>query len=185
VIDGEVVALEESGRPSFNRLQGFGDAQAIVLYAFDLLMLRGKDVRLWRLDDRREQLREIVQRLPDTIRFSETFNVPLSELVAVVRKHQLEGIVAKRAGSRYRSGERCSDWLKWRANRGQEFVIGGYILNSDALDSLLIGYYDGRDLIYAASVRSGIPTEFRWALVPHFEKFRIQRCPFANWPDRG
>src|SRR6516225_3135209 len=141
VIDGEIVALDESGRPSFNLIQGFGNAQAIVLYAFDLLMLRGKDVRLWPLDDRREQLREIVPTLPDTIRYSETFNVPLPELMRAVKKHQLEGIVAKRARSPYRSGERSPEWVKWRANRGQEFVIGGYIPNGDAIDSLVVGYY--------------------------------------------
>ena len=61
-------------KPSFNLLQGFRcEASAIVLYAFDLLMLRGKDVLLWPLEDRREQLRDVVQPLPDTIRFSETF----------------------------------------------------------------------------------------------------------------
>jgi ATP-dependent DNA ligase len=58
----------EDGKPSFNLLQGFGSPQAIVLYAFDLLMLDGKDVRLWRLDERREQLREIIAKLPDRIR---------------------------------------------------------------------------------------------------------------------
>jgi ATP-dependent DNA ligase len=63
VIDGEIVALDEGGKPSFNLLQGFGNASAIVLYAFDLLMLRGKYVRHWRLDDRREELRSIIQRL--------------------------------------------------------------------------------------------------------------------------
>jgi bifunctional non-homologous end joining protein LigD len=108
VIDGEIVALDEKGKPSFNLLQGFGDARAIILYAFDLLMLQGRDVRLWPLEDRREQLHEIVATLPDTIRYSETFNVPLSELMQAVRKHQLEGIVAKRAGSPYPSGERSS-----------------------------------------------------------------------------
>ena len=56
VIDGEVVALDENGKPSFNLLQGFGNAQAIVLYAFDLLMLRGKDVRLWPLEEQRGQV---------------------------------------------------------------------------------------------------------------------------------
>jgi bifunctional non-homologous end joining protein LigD len=63
VIDGEIVALDENGRPSFNLLQGFGNAQAIVLYAFDVLMVRGKDVRLWPLDDRHDRLREIVSTL--------------------------------------------------------------------------------------------------------------------------
>jgi bifunctional non-homologous end joining protein LigD len=184
VIDGEIVALDEGGKPSFNLLQGFGSASAIVLYAFDLLMLRGKDVRRWRLDDRREELRSIIQRLANTIRYSETFDVLLSDLVRTVREHQLEGIVAKRAGSEYRSGERCADWVKWRANRGREFVIGGYTLNGSALDSILVGYYKGRDFMYAGSVRAGIPSKLRPVFVFHFEKLRITRCPFANLPDR-
>jgi ATP-dependent DNA ligase len=185
VIDGEVVALDEHGRPSFNLLQGFGNAQTIVLYAFDLLMLRGKDVRqLWPFDDRREQLREIVASLPDVIRFSETFIVALPELMGAVRKHQIEGIVAKHARSPYRSGERSFDWVKWRANRGQEFVIGGYIPNGDALDSLLVGYYERRNLMYAASVRAGIPTDFRRVLPLHLEALRISSCPSANLPER-
>jgi DNA ligase D-like protein (predicted ligase) len=186
VIDGEIVALDEHGKPSFNLLQAFGDgASEIVLYAFDLLMLRGKDVRVWPLEERREQLHALVQNLPDAIRFSETFKVPVSELVRVVRKHQLEGIVAKRASSQYRSGERCGDWVKWRANRGQEFVIGGCIPNGNALDSILVGYYSGHDLLYAGSVRAGIPSELRRVLLPHFEELRIPRCPFANLPDGG
>jgi ATP-dependent DNA ligase len=179
------VALDQFGRPSFNLLQGFGNAQAIVFYAIDLLMLQGKDVRMWSLDDRREQLREIVPTLADTIRYSETFDVALPELMRAVKKHQLEGIVAKRAGSQYRSGERSADWLKWRANRGQEFVIGGYIPNGDALDSILVGHYEGRNLMYAASVRAGFSPEFRRVLLPHFEELQVTRCPFANLPDRG
>src|SRR5262249_17895931 len=172
------------GKPSFNFLQGFGSASAIVLYAFDLLMLRDRDLRPWRLDDRRDELRDIIRRLPNTIRYSETFDVALSDLVRTVREHQLEGIVAKRAGSPYRSGERSGDWVKWRANRGQEFVVGGYVLNGNALDSILVGYFVGRELMYAAGVRAGIPTEFRRVLLRHFEELRIARCPFANLPER-
>jgi DNA ligase D-like protein (predicted ligase) len=184
IIDGEIVALDAAGKPSFNLLQGIGIGPAlIVMYAFDLLMWQGKDVRHWPLEDRRRQLREVVQQLPDTIRFSEMFEVPLSELMRAVRQHHLEGIVAKRAGSPYRSGERCGDWLKWRANRGQEFVIGGYVPNRDVLDSMLVGYYEGRDLMFAASIRAGIPSQFRRVLVPHLEGLRISRCPFANLPE--
>jgi ATP-dependent DNA ligase len=73
VIDGEIVALDATGKPSFDLLQGLGTGPApIVMYAFDLLMWDGKDVRRWPLEERREQLREVVQHLPDTIRFSET-----------------------------------------------------------------------------------------------------------------
>ena len=148
-------------------------------------MLHGRDVRLWPLEDRRAQLREFIPNLPDTIRYSETFYVPLAQLMQAVKKHQFEGIVAKRSGSPYRSGERSADWLKWRANRGQEFVIGGYIPNRDVLDSLLVGYYEGHKLMYAASVRAGIPTQYRGVLLAHFDALRIQHCPFSNLPDRG
>jgi bifunctional non-homologous end joining protein LigD len=186
ILDGEIVALDDDGKPSFILLQGFGSgAPLIVLYSFDLLMLRGKDVRLWPLEKRREQLHALVKNLPDTIRFSETFNVPVSNLMQAVRGQQLEGIVAKRAGSQCRSGERSNDWVKWRANRGQEFVIGGYVPNGYRLDSMLVGSYEGRDLIYAAAVRTGISAEFRRVLLPYFDELRMPRCPFANLPDRG
>jgi bifunctional non-homologous end joining protein LigD len=185
VIDGEVVALDEHGRPSFDRLQGLGTGPpTIVFYAFDLLMQHGRDVRAWPLEERRAQLRQTIDPLPHTIRFSETFNVSLAKLERAVREHRLEAIVAKRVGSHYRSGERSADWLKWRANRGQEFVIGGYIPNGPLVDSPLIGCYAGRQLRYAASVRAGVPSEFRRVLLPHFEELRIARCPFVNLPDR-
>jgi bifunctional non-homologous end joining protein LigD len=185
IIDGEIVALDEHGKPSFNLLQWMDKADGIVLYAFDLLMLNGRDVRLWPLGERRDALRELIDALPVTIRYSETFNVSLAELTNAVRRNRLEGIVAKRAGSHYCSGEHSADWLKWRANRGQEFVIGGYLPNGDVLDSILVGYYEGRDLIYAGSIRAGIAPEYRRARLPHFEELRKQRCPFANVPDRG
>jgi len=102
-----------------------------------------------------------------------------------VRLNRLEGIVAKRAGSHYRSGERSADWLKWRANQGQELVIGGYLQNSDILDSLLVGHYEGLKLVYAARVRAGIPPEIRRVLLPHLEELRTPRCPFVNLPDWG
>jgi len=186
VIDGEVVALDKDGKPAFNLLQGFsGEAAEVVLYTFDLLMLRGKDVRFWPLEERRGRLREIVQQLPSTIRYSERFDVPLRVLISAVRQHQFEGIVAKRVGSPYRSGERCGDWLKWRANRGQEFVIGGYIPNHNIVDSILVGYYEVRDLIYAGRVRAGLTATSRRLLLPHFEELQIPRCGFVNLPERS
>jgi ATP-dependent DNA ligase len=185
IVDGEIVALDEKGRPSFELLQGFGRrAPVTVLYAFDLLMLRSKDMRFWPLEERRKQLRLIVEQLPDTIRYSETFNVPLADFILEVRKHHLEGIVAKRSASLYRSGERCSDWLKWRANRGQEFVIGGYVPNGEMVDSILVGYFKGRDLMYAGRIRAGLSVEFRRVLLPYFEELETARCPFRNLPDR-
>ena len=69
--------------------------------------------------------------------------MPAAELLATVSQHGLEGIVAKRRNSTYRSGDRSGDWVKLRANRGQEFVIGGYVPSSNTFDSILVGYYEG------------------------------------------
>jgi len=123
VIDGEVVALEKDGKPAFNLLQRFGgQAAEVVLYSCDLLMLRGKDVRFWPFEERRGRLRNCAA-TPSTIRYSEKVCRASARPHQAVRQYQLEGIVAKRAGSPYRAGERCGDWLKWRADRGQEFVV--------------------------------------------------------------
>src|SRR5260370_35009677 len=102
-------------------------------------MLRGKDVRLWPLEERRRHLHEIVRQLPGTIRYSETFNVPVSDLIRVIKEHRLEGIVAERASSRYRSGERCGDWLKWRAQPGEGVVMGGATTQSRAGGVVVVG----------------------------------------------
>jgi bifunctional non-homologous end joining protein LigD len=115
------------------------------------------------------KLREIVKQLPDTVRYSETFKVTASDLIREITHQRLEGIVAKRAGSPYRSGERSRDWQKWRANRGQEFVIGGYVPNGEMLDSILVGYFKDRDLMYAGCIRAGLPPAFRRTLeLPRF-----------------
>lgn len=181
-IDGEIVALDADGRPSFALLQG-SSATPVVFYVFDLLMLRGRDLRLFPLKERRERLRKIVDSLPGIIRYSETFAVPGAVLMRAVQENGLEGIVAKRADSAYRSG-RSGDWLKWRANRGQELVIGGYVPASNTFDSLLVGYYEGRNFMYAGRIRAGLVADSRRTLLSHFAGLSIERCPFSNLPER-
>jgi bifunctional non-homologous end joining protein LigD len=91
VIDGEIVAVNKDGRPSFNLLQNFGGAtQTILFYAFDLLILAGTDLRLRPLEQRRALLRELIPTVGDPVRHSETFDVPAAELFAAVRQHGLE-----------------------------------------------------------------------------------------------
>jgi bifunctional non-homologous end joining protein LigD len=128
-----------------------------------------------------EERREIVNGSPEIIRYSETFAAPAAALIQVVRENGLEGIVAKRAGSTYRSG-RSGDWVKWRANHGQEFVIGGYVPASSTFESLLVGYYDGERFIYAGRIRSGLVAHFRLSLFPHFAKLQIESCPSGTSP---
>jgi ATP-dependent DNA ligase len=111
--------------PSFNLLQNFGGTEhTILFYAFDLPILAGTDLRPRPLEQRRALPRELIPTLADPVRHSETFDVPAAQLLATIRQQGLEGIVAKRRTSTYRSGDRSGDWVKQRANRGQELVIG-------------------------------------------------------------
>lgn len=116
---------------------------------------------------------------------SETFDVPAGELLAIVRQHGLEGMVAKRRNSTYRPGDRSGDWVKQRANRGQELVIGGYVPGSSTFDSILVGYYEGRALRYAARIRSGFVSALRQKVFTQFRGLEISKCPFVNLPERG
>src|SRR5260370_26423534 len=114
-------------------------------------------------------------------------NRPLAAraLMAAVRTNGLEGIVAKRRNSSYKPGDRSGAWVKVRANRGQELVIGGYIPGSTTLVSLLVGYYEGRDLIYAGRIRNGFTPASRRAVFSNFEGPSTSRCPFSNFPESG
>jgi DNA ligase D-like protein (predicted ligase) len=187
VLDGEVVAVDCDGKPSFSSLQNFGNgAAAILFYVFDAPLLAGADLRSEPLATRREMLRDLISpKLPDTIRFSETFDASASELMAAVRSNGLEGVVAKRRDSAYKSGDRSGAWVKVRANRVQELVIGGYIPSSTTFDSILVGYYESSDLIYAGRIRNGFTPAWRRTVFSKFEGLSISKCPFRNLPESG
>jgi bifunctional non-homologous end joining protein LigD len=127
VIDGEVVALDESGRPSFNILQNHGSSGAsIVYYVFDVLILEGRDVMAEPLSVRRELLRTcVLPKLGDPVRHCPELNASLVQVIESVRTAGVEGLVAKRRDSPYEPGSRSGAWRKMRLNRGQEFVIVG------------------------------------------------------------
>ena len=185
VVDGEIVAVNGNGQPSFSSLQNFGDGSvAILFYAFDAPVLAGTDLRSKPLATRREMLRELIPSLPDTIRFSETFDAS-AELMAAVRLNGLEGVVAKRRDSSYKPGDRSGAWVKVRANRGQELVIGGYIPASTTFDSILVGFYEGSDLMYAGRIRNGFTPASRRTVFSNFEGLSISKCPFRNLPESG
>jgi hypothetical protein len=130
VIDGEVIALDEDGRPSFNVLQNYGSSKAPVVYfVFDLMMLAGQDVMNQPLTARRQLLEhKVLPRLTDPVRYAGPLGATLPVLIESVKAQGLESLVTKRLDSRYESGLRTGAWQKMRINRGQEFVVGGYIL---------------------------------------------------------
>jgi DNA ligase D-like protein (predicted ligase) len=184
VIDGEVVAIDENGRPNFNLLQNFRSAGTNIRYfAFDILMHKGKELIRLPLSQRRKVLASVVK--PDAyVEISEASDSPLSEMVKFVREHGLEGIVAKRAGSVYQPGLRTGTWCKQRLNRGQEFVVGGYVPSHLGVDSLVVGFYRGKDLYYAARVRAGFIPATRLKVFEAIKHLKTQKCPFVNLPEK-
>lgn len=185
VVDGEIVALDQSGKPSFNILQNYGSANAaIVYYLFDVLVLAGEDVRSQSLEARRALLEaRVLTVLHEPIRSSPELDASLPDLITSVRAQGLEGLVAKRRDSAYEAGRRSGAWQKMRINRGQEFVIGGYTIGGRTFDALIFGYFDGPRLVYVARTRNGFTPKLKEDLLGRFRSLEVADCPFANLPE--
>jgi bifunctional non-homologous end joining protein LigD len=185
IIDGEVVALDESGRPDFNLLQNFrSGASRIHYFVFDLLVYDGRDLTRLPLFERREIMRSVLKFKSPRIHISDYVEASATDMLDAVREQGLEGIVGKRKDSVYEPGKRSGAWIKYRVNRGQELVIGGYLPGTHGLDSIIVGYYKGKELIYVARVRNGFVPASRRQM---FEKLRllvIPECPFVNLPEK-
>ena len=179
VLDGELVALDDAGRPSFQTLQNAA-APHVVFYAFDVLRWRGEDLTSKTLDTRRGVLSKIVS--GSQVLLSEALPGSATEIERAVRGLGLEGVVAKRRQSRYTPGLRTTSWIKVRFNQRQEFVVGGFKPNSRHFESLVVGYYEARQLQFAAKVRAGFTPAIRTTLFTQLEPAVIGTCPFANLP---
>lgn len=184
-IDGEIVALDEDGRPSFNALQNsVGSPARIVYYVFDVMVLSGRDVSGETLTTRRELLeRKVLPTLAEPVRYTGVLEASLRDLIHAVKTQGFEGLVAKRRNSRYEPGARSGAWMKMRINRGQEFVIGGYTIGTRTFDALIIGYYENGRLRYASRTRNGFTPALRQQLFKKFRSLEIADCPFVNLPE--
>jgi DNA ligase D-like protein (predicted ligase) len=185
LVDGEIVALDERGRVSFNLLQHHrSKAQALVLYAFDVLIYRGRSVLKLPLYFRREVLRRVFEDIKAApIGMSENIEAAPTDMIRVAKEFGFEGIVAKRKDSLYEPGKRTGAWVKYRINRGQELVIGGYT-PGNPFDALIVGYYEGERLLYAAKVRNGFVPQLRREVANRFKRLQVDTCPFANLPEK-
>jgi DNA ligase D-like protein (predicted ligase) len=184
VVDGEVVAIDESGRPSFNLLQNVrAEASRIQYYIFDLLCWKDRDLTRVPMIERRALLKSLVV-IPDKrIRISDYVEASPSDLVSAAREQGLEGVIGKRKDSLYQAGKRSGAWIKHRVNRGQELVIGGYVPGTHGLDSIVVGYYKGDELIYVGRVRNGFVPASRRQVFGKLQPLVIPRCPFVNLPE--
>lgn len=209
VLDGEIVALDREGHPSFQMLQrrmGLTRPETIrrranevpvTFVAFDLLELDGESL----VGEPYERRRELLLGLGLD---GAHWRTPAhhigggAEFLAAARAKGLEGVVCKRVGSPYRPGRRSADWLKIRARRGQELVIGGYLPGEGGrrgrFGSLLVGYWDttpeeadslGREqrLVYAGGVGTGFTEAMLDHLTELLEPLRTDEMPFELGED--
>jgi bifunctional non-homologous end joining protein LigD len=185
VLDGEVVALDSEGRPSFNALQDRrASAANIFYYVFDVPVYRGKNLFGVALEERRRLLESIATRLAAPVRLSQIFTGATNDLISAARNLRLEGLVAKRKDSNYEPGRRSGAWIKYRINQGQEFVVGGYIPGADGFQSLLAGYYEGDKLQFIAKIKNGFVPRVKREIAERFEALATDVCPFANLPEK-
>ena len=183
ILDGEIVALDANGRPSFQALQHRAAHRhyAIVFYAFDVLHLDGLELMREPLDARRRRLPAIVK--GSGILLSQSLTGSAQHVIDAVSRIGLEGIVAKRRDSRYEPGERSGAWLKLKLDKQQEFVVGGYRPGPNGIDALLVGYYEGKKLLLAGKVRAGFTPHLRREVLEVLMPLHIARCPFVDLPN--
>jgi ATP-dependent DNA ligase len=178
------VALDDEGRPNFHLLQRFrSEGPRIRYFVFDLLICKDRDLTALPIHERHEFLKSALKLDSPRIRISEQFQTSASDMLAAVRQHGLEGVVGKRKDSLYQAGRRTGSWIKYRVNRGQEFVIGGYIPGPHGFDSLILGYYRGKDLVYVARVRNGFVAPLRRQVFERIRGLISPKMPFVNLPD--
>ena len=190
VIDGEVVALDEEGRSSFQLLQSLemDDRKAPVrFYVFDLLQLNGKGLLKLPLTERKAVLSKLCEGVGDPIRFSGELGGDPKTLLTVVKERGLEGIIGKQRDSHYEPGRRSGAWIKLKCVTEQEFVIGGYTPPQGArkyFGAVLVGYYEKKKLLFAGKVGTGFDTKMLAALYQKFKKGERADCPFADLPSK-
>jgi bifunctional non-homologous end joining protein LigD len=196
ILDSEIVALDESSRPSFGQLQHrmhLTDAKMITRLSktepvfcvlFDLLYLDGRSL-LDQPYQRRRQLLEDLTLMGDVWQVTPAHVGEGTAMLASARQNQLEGIVAKRLDSSYQPGQRSSDWIKIKIVQRQEFVVAGWMPErtgtEDRIGSILVGYYDcNRKLRYAGKVGTGLSAKDHLLLLRRLAGGRKMSSPVSS-----
>jgi bifunctional non-homologous end joining protein LigD len=192
ILDGEIVALDEEGRPSFSLMQqrtGFQPGKRrlprregvpVIYYAFDLLHLDGLDLRRVPLQQRKQLLQDRIK-AGALLHFSDHYAEKGLELFKAAGQRGLEGIVAKKRNSIYVE-KRSSDWLKIKITQRQECVIGGYTDpegSRDYFGALVLGLHDTKKrLIHVGQVGSGFDQRALKEIYDHMQLLKTKKSPF-------
>lgn len=189
VLDGELVALEPSGRPNFNELQNHRHTHLpIVFIVFDILNFKKRDLLDQPLEERKKLLAEVAEGFVSPIQQVMVFpdEVDLDTASQVVRQTRIEGLVAKRRGSIYLPGKEVDFWQKHRFNQEDKFFIGGYIPGPQGIGELLIGEFreDGK-FYFIKRLIAGLNKFNRREIYDSIQDLKTKLCPFVNLPEKA
>jgi bifunctional non-homologous end joining protein LigD len=180
LIDGEAVAIDDEGRPSFQLLQSTlkGGSANLAFYAFDLLIDRGEDIRKLPNIERKQRLAALLKGVSPPILYGDHIIGRGEEMFEAVCKQKGEGIISKRASAPYR-GTRTRDWLKIKCIQRQEFVIVGWSESDRRMGfrSLLLAARDGRKLTYVGKVGTGFSGQLIQDLMDRMEPLATDKAP--------
>jgi bifunctional non-homologous end joining protein LigD len=187
VLDGEVVVVKEDGVSNFGALQNWRSEVdgELLFYVFDIVWYEGNDLMELPLIQRKAILKSMLP-TNSIVKPSDYFLGSGIKFFKSAKSLGLEGIIAKKTDSIYYAGDRSKAWLKIKANKRQEMVIGGYTINDDtskAFSSLLVGVYNGKDFIYTGKVGTGFNTEMQRNMLKLFKPLVTKKAPFNVLPD--
>ncbi len=184
ILDGEIVALADDGRPSFELLQHIrSNRRPVTFYVFDVLHFEGRNFLNVPLNGRRAFLDETFTSLPPQVRISPILDGTPSVVIANVRQFELEGIVAKRWDSLYEPGKRSGAWQKHKTQRTDEFVVGGYI-GEKSVEQLVVGERREGEWHFVEAVKNGFVPQTRRDVLKAIQKLAVPGCPFVNLPEK-
>jgi bifunctional non-homologous end joining protein LigD len=186
IVDGEIVALDHRGSPDFAGLQAAlsdGQTDDLIFFAFDVLFLRGQDLRQQSLVERKQALRGLIEKAygkdQTGIRYVAHFESGGEAVLKSACRMSLEGIVSKQAAARYVSG-RSDSWTKAKCRAGHEVIIGGWNSNGSQLRSLMAGVNRGDHLVYVGNVGTGYRAEKVARLMPKLKAAASETNPFGG-----
>jgi bifunctional non-homologous end joining protein LigD len=191
VIDGEIVAVDEEGRSSFQLLQARemeAKKSPLYFYAFDLPQLEGKNLMSLPLEARKNALELLCAGTSELIRFSGAIGSDAGPLLKEVKKRGLEGLIGKLRNSVYEPGRGTGAWIKLKCVSEQEFVIGGYTPPQGSrkhFGAILVGYYKDKTLVFAGKVGTGFTAKSLSMLHKKFQNERRDDCPFVDLPSKS
>jgi bifunctional non-homologous end joining protein LigD len=188
ILDGEIVALDEEGRPSFQLLQNRGKEEHPMQYVvFDIVYFDGQRLFKVPLEDRKRLLRDIV-RDSGVLKYSDHVLGQGTAFFKAAQEKRLEGIVAKLRDSSYQPGVRSSAWLKIKAVLQQEVVIGGFTeprASRKYFGALLVGVYEAGKLVYTGHVGGGFDEKTLADIYKLMKPLIVKLSPFSGTPPRG